>query len=369
MPSVTRAFRPIVVAGHVCLDLTPDFAAQAAMPGPGQLVEVGQLAFSAGGAVANVGGALGRLGVPVRMIARVGQDALGRHVNEQLLRSGGTTRLVQDACLPTSYSIVLAPAGTDRCFLHAPGANHGFEPSDVSDADLDGAAALHFGYPPAMRSVQADGGSGLCGLFSRARAAGLLTSLDFCSPDMTGDCGRVDWEAWLGRVLPETSLFCPSLPELQAVLHTQLGARPLALHLLELGCSAVVIKMGDQGLYLRTGPTAGLATGLPEGWACRELYAPCFRADVVTANGAGDCSIAGLLACCNLGGTAEEALTAACAVGGCSVEAADAISGVQPWRRIHDRIGAGWPRRAVAGGFADFIPAGHGCFAGLEDQT
>src|SRR5262249_5778462 len=70
-----------IVAGHVCLDLTPrfpdagpfDFAARVR---PGALVEVGELAFTAGGAVANTGLALARLGVETGLVARVGDDPL-----------------------------------------------------------------------------------------------------------------------------------------------------------------------------------------------------------------------------------------------------------------------------------------------------
>jgi sugar/nucleoside kinase (ribokinase family) len=114
--------------------------------------------------------------------------------------------------------------------------------------------------------------------------------------------------------------------------------------------SAVLIKLGDRGAYLRTGRTIapGLSTGAPArsgGWKGRELHVPVFRAGTVAGTtGAGDATIAGFLASIAKGLPPEDALTMAVAVGACCVEAPDATSGIRPWDETLDRVKSGWRR-------------------------
>lgn len=62
------------MAGHICLDVIPAFKQGAASLGellvPGKLVDVGPAVLATGGAVANTGLALHRLGVHTRLISR-----------------------------------------------------------------------------------------------------------------------------------------------------------------------------------------------------------------------------------------------------------------------------------------------------------
>jgi sugar/nucleoside kinase (ribokinase family) len=62
----------VVVAGHLCLDILPGLRpltpeALRALLQPGHLLEVGPAVFTAGGAVANTGLVLHRLGIPVSL--------------------------------------------------------------------------------------------------------------------------------------------------------------------------------------------------------------------------------------------------------------------------------------------------------------
>ena len=56
----------VVVAGHICLDVLPEFLSGGLALLPGGLTQMGPVAFAAGGGVANVGLALGKLGVPAK---------------------------------------------------------------------------------------------------------------------------------------------------------------------------------------------------------------------------------------------------------------------------------------------------------------
>jgi sugar/nucleoside kinase (ribokinase family) len=104
--------------------------------GPGRLLNIGPAAISTGGAVANTGMALHRLGVPVRLMGKVGDDLFGRAVLD-VLRTGAphlADGMIVTPGEATSYSIVISPPDIDRSFLHCPGANDTFGADDVPAA-------------------------------------------------------------------------------------------------------------------------------------------------------------------------------------------------------------------------------------------
>ncbi len=372
--------RVIVVCGHLCLDVIPGFPGAAPGEGaaphdyfrPGTLSIVGAPAISTGGAVPNVGISLHRLGLPVRLSAKIGDDLLGTLVRSRLEESLGPDAAGVAAVKGevTSFTVVLNPPGVDRIFLHCPGANDTFTDADVPDRILHGASIFHFGYPSLMRGMFEDGGERLARLLSRARAQGAVTSLDMSLPDPDSDAGRVDWDAYLSRVLPLTDLFVPNEDEALFMLggkeraagdsrdqgaggtreQTPGGAplsliRELAGKILGKGARAVMIKLGGRGAYLSSGP-AGLA-GIT-GWENRELFSPAFQARrVAGTTGAGDAAVAGLLASIFKRLPADAALTAAAAAGACCVEEPDATSGVLSWGETMARIRSGWERAAA----------------------
>ena len=208
--------RRAIVAGHICLDIIPDV--NAIEPGvfnanfrPGHMLEAGAATLSTGGPVSNTGLALHRLGVPVRLIAKVGDDAFG-HVIERIVNSIDPDLLAGmkfDPQATTSYTVIISPPQIDRIFLHCPGAGHEFGSADVSGDQLAQADLLHFGYPPVMRRIYSHGGSELADLFCRAKAQGLTTSLDLCYPDPHSEAGRLDWVAFFRSVLPHLDVFAP----------------------------------------------------------------------------------------------------------------------------------------------------------------
>jgi sugar/nucleoside kinase (ribokinase family) len=372
---VTSARLPTaVVAGHVCLDVIPDVPA---LPGesfyeafqPGHLLEVGRATISTGGAVSNTGLALHVLGIPTRLACKVGADPFGRIVRELISRRGAelASGIVEDATSSTSYSVVVSPPGVDRIFLHHPGANDSFDARDIDLRLIQEAALLHFGYPPIMRRMYEQGGHGLAELLRRAKETGVTTSLDMSYPDPSSSGGRADWSSILATALPYVDVFGPSVEELLLMLRRPLfdalaargpvveSVTPALLHelgdeLLAHGVALVVVKLGDRGLYLRTGSRArvgdiGRASPADaDAWAERELWAPCFRVEVAGTAGSGDATIAGFLAALLRDLGPEHAATAAVAVGACNVEAPDTLSGLRSWEETMERVGRGWAR-------------------------
>lgn len=373
-PAADTASPVAVVAGHICLDIIPLFGpnqpqtgAPSGMPAPGKLVNVGPAALSTGGAVSNTGLALHRLGIPTRLMGKIGDDLFGRAILELLAgRDPALAAGMISSDSPSSYTVVISPPGVDRSFLHCPGANDTFGAADVTAEQVAGAALFHFGYPPIMARMHAEGGAELVALFRSIKDTGITTSLDMAHVDVDAPAGRVDWADLLRRTLPYVDLFLPSLDEVFFMLDRQrcqaaaavMGDRGLPAYggaalltelssrLLDMGVAVVGLKLGDQGIYLRTTRDAARIArlGLSDAWCDRELLAPAFQAHVVGTTGAGDCAIAGFLASLLRGGQPEVALIAAVGAGGCNVEVADATSGIPTWDDLQARIGRGWPQ-------------------------
>jgi sugar/nucleoside kinase (ribokinase family) len=356
----------VVVAGHICLDIIP---ALTELPDlrASVLAEAGPAVISTGGPVGNVGLALHRLGVPVQLKGKIGDDAFGRALLD-VLRGRDPNLAAGMIVAPgetTSYSVVFSAPGVDRMFLHHPGANHTFAAADVPFDRLTGARIFHFGYPPVMRRFYSDGGVELHTLFAAARARGLVTSLDVCRMDPQREAGRVDWVSLLSRALPVVDVFAPSFDELCFMLrgpdaHVSLSLgelRGLASQVLAMGSIVVALKLGDQGLYLRTSSESTAFEHMCSvlaldraAWRNREVLAPCFRAArVAGTTGSGDCTIAGLLAALLRGEDPVTVSTSATALGACSVEAPDATGGVLPWPAVAARLATGWARLPVVG--------------------
>ena len=365
--------KKIIAAGHICLDITPVFPAQRSCRElsevlvPGKLVHMEGADVHTGGSVANTGLALKILGNDVVLMGKVGADAFGTMV-QSILTKYGSGGLYADPAGSTSYSVVLAVPGIDRVFLHDPGANDTFVSADIPDSVLEDAALLHFGYPPLMKRMYADGGRELVSIFRRAKEHGLATSLDFAAIDPSSAAGKADWESILQNVLPYVDFFVPSFEELCFMLdrrrYAALAARggdmtagldveaecaPLAEKLLAMGCRFVLIKCGTAGMFYRAAGREALRKIGPricvdaESWAGRTGVQRCFRAEAVrSGTGAGDTSIAAFLTAVLAGRTPEECVALAAAEGACCVTAYDALSGLKSIPELEDRIRSGW---------------------------
>ena len=347
----------VLVAGHLCLEVTPTLSGPVDLA-PGRLVEAGPAILGTGGAVGHVGKALHTLGLPVRLVGMVGDDPFGRLVREDLGPLGGDLALCPEA--PTSYTVAITLDGRDRTFIHAPGCNDAFGAEDIPDAAFEDVAVMHFGYPPLMARMYADGGDELVRLLRRAKERVPVVALDLSLPDPDAPSGRADWPTILERCLPFVDVFLPSVDELmfcldrptfEALQGASLGHLPpamverLADRALALGPKAVGIKVGERGFLLKT--ALGAET-LGRGWGGVCLWHPCFEVAVATTTGSGDATVAGFLYGLARGMTPLDACRAAVAVGAHGVEARDAVSGIRPWDETEARIDAGWPSLGVS---------------------
>jgi len=338
--------RPVVVAGHVCLDLTPALDSPPAVE-PGRLIAVGPLALSPGGCVSNTGLGLAALGVPTQLVADAGSDELGRVLIALLDASGTGADTAGIARLDgrvTSYSVVVDFPGRDRTFWHHVGANAAFDGGGVVErleaATRDGQEPiLHLGYVTHLPALYAEGGAALICLVEAARSAGAMVSFDMAEITPGTEARAVDWEGLLARALPAVDVIKASTDDLAAMMPGREGLGPAewADLLVELGAAVALVTAGADGLDLRTGSKErsegadrALRTAGDE-WPNRQLSLPSLATEVVATTGAGDAVAAGFLAALARGldpaeSTLLSAAAAAARISGRSMDQADELA-------------------------------------------
>ena len=370
--------KKIAVAGHISLDITPVFQNSGKQKlselfQPGKLLKVGKAMMCTGGAVSNTGLGLKRLGADVVLMAKIGDDYFGNALQDMIRAHGCETCITQVPGENTSYTIVLAPRGLDRFFLHDPGCNDTFGYEDVDLQKAGEAVHFHFGYPPIMRRFYQDDGEELVRLYKKIKSMGLTTSLDLVAVDQDSEAAGMDWARILERVLPYVDFFVPSAEELCFMLDRERyrewtkraegrditeviqvkDVKPLGQMVLDMGAGAVLIKCGAPGIYYRTASgnrIEDLCRKLNlsmESWKDKEGFEPGFEPDtVVSGTGAGDTSIAAFLASVLREADLKEAVEMAAAAGACCVAAYDALSGLKYLEEMKERIRRGWRKGA-----------------------
>ena len=166
-----------VVAGHVCVDITPVFPKQSAgalgeILVPGSLIHMDGVDVHTGGAVANTGLAMKKLGANVRLMGKVGNDEFGRIVQNIFSEYDADKALIETEDAATSYTVALAVPGTDRIFLHDTGANDTFCKEDLDMEAVREADLFHFGYPTLMKRMYENGGEGFLAMLAAVKEAG-----------------------------------------------------------------------------------------------------------------------------------------------------------------------------------------------------
>ena len=223
-------------------------------------------------------------------------------------------------------------------------------------------------------------GEELARVFRLARQQGVVTSLDMAMADPGAPAGQAPWRTILENTLPFVDVFLPSAEETVRMLHPEWESATnvagnaqsrgayagytidqlseLSGELARMGCSVVVFKLGSDGIYVRTamgdaqrrGQLPPLLQAVGQEFGARELISPCYSANVVSAVGAGDATVAGFLA-----GLVRELPLADCAnialgVGAKSVEDLHSTGGIPGWQPIVDQIASGWPKNPGPGG-------------------
>lgn len=368
----------IIAAGHICIDITPMFKGEKCnnvtdLLVPGKLINVGAADIHTGGSVANTGLAMKLMGADVSLMGKVGDDEFGRMILNILEKYQAADGMIVDAASSTSYSAVLAIPGIDRIFLHNPGANDTFTGEDLNFDLIKEAVLFHFGYPPIMAKMYANGGKELADIFKRVKEAGCLTSLDLAAVDEKSEAGKADWENIFKETLPYVDFFLPSVEEIcymldkekydelqmradgrdvTEVLSIEKDVVPLADRILDMGCKLVIIKCGAAGFYYKTKDAEvfealSAHSGLEfAGFGGQAGFEKSYVPDaVISGTGAGDTTIAAFLTAMVKGYHFERCLQLAAATGASCVAAVDALSGLKPLAELEAKIDAGWAKQ------------------------
>jgi sugar/nucleoside kinase (ribokinase family) len=246
-----------------------------------------------GGSAAITAAGCAKLGLDTTLLAAVGDDAFGA-ITRQRLSALGVRLESPVTSASTGLSVHLSTAD-DRAILTLPGAIATLRPEDVTDELLAAARHVHVGSLYLQPALAA----GLAGVFKRARALDVGTSLD----TNWDPAGR--WES-LGEILAHTDVFLPNAAELLAIT----GAR-------DVGSAAAGLVAGGTTVVMKDG-----ARGARAWWPGGSCAAPGRRVEVVDTTGAGDSFNAGLLAGRLAGLPIEAAVGWAAAAGALSTRAA-----------------------------------------------
>ena len=134
----------ITVVGSINLDFV---ATAATLPAPGETVTGATLATHPGGKGANQALAARRLGAQVRMVGRVGADAMADQALA-LLKAGGVdlSGVAVDPAAPTGVALIGVDAEGENQIIVAPGANAALTP-DLLPAVIEGALICQMELP------------------------------------------------------------------------------------------------------------------------------------------------------------------------------------------------------------------------------
>ncbi|MFN2182802.1 MAG: ribokinase, partial [Anaerolineae bacterium] len=132
----------IAVAGSLNMDLV---VRSPRIPRPGETIIGGEYRHVPGGKGANQAVAAARLGAQVAMVGRLGRDAFGDQLRNNLAAGGvDTSFVVQDAGIATGVALIVVDDAGQNSIVVAPGANMRLSPADIDAAAqaIAGADAL-----------------------------------------------------------------------------------------------------------------------------------------------------------------------------------------------------------------------------------
>ncbi len=317
---------PVLCVGILVADLVVPPLAR--LPAAGELIATDDFLVQPGGCAANSAIALRTLGVGATVVGRVGDDLLGDLVEQYLQERGIDTDGVGRAPgYGTSKTVILPVVGEDRRFIHTFGANAALTAADIPHAALAAAEVIYVGGYLVLPALEQEE---LAARFRLARDGGTRIVLDVVVP--TGGAA-VSLDA-VRELLPLSDYFVPNEDEARA-LTGETEPRRQADRLLEAGARAVVVKRGEQGVFVHSGDDAF------------ELPAP--PVEAVEPSGAGDAFAAGLILGLLEGWELEHSVRFASVIGGSACTALGCYAGVFS-REEADRFIAehpAWAREAL----------------------
>jgi len=251
----------LTVVGSINADL---YVRLARIPVPGETLPGRDAAMRPGGKGANQAAAAARLGVPVRFVGQVGDDAYAPVLRAELRASGVDDSLLLNVSGPSGQAMILLQDDGENAIILSGGANQqwagGLPVAAAASIAASQVLLLQREIPEAINQQAA----------AVAQAAGVPVVLDAGGADAPLD------PAWLAQV----AVLSPNETELARLTgldtSTDAAVQRAAQALLGQGVGTVLVKLGARGSVLLAGDAAPISFGV-------------FAADVVDTTGAGDC--------------------------------------------------------------------------------
>ncbi len=226
-----------------------------------------------GGSIANMLAMFAKLGGKTAFVGKVGKDAFGDFLEQHLLSCQVDARglLRDDRALTTLAIVTLMPDG-ERSFIfyRKPGADIMLTEDELPLDQIRNCRFFHIGgvtlTDEPVRSTTLAGAR-------IAREAGAFISFDCNYRGSLWDGGEKEAREILPRALPLANLVKASEEELELLTGIQ-DQEQAARSILDLGCDAVLVSLGEKGSKVFT----------------REIqtYVPAYQVEAIDATGAGD---------------------------------------------------------------------------------
>jgi len=211
------------------------------LPAPGVLQSISGLNILVGGCAANAAIDMSKIGVPSKLVCKIGTDALGALVKKSVEDTGIDTKgLIIDGNVQTTTSIVCIASNGERSFLYAPASVASMTREEIPMDYLNDCDIVFVS------------GANLLTSFDGAPCAGFLKEMQQKGKYTVMDTAWDFDDIWLPKVkdsIKYLDLFMPSVEEAEKI-SGQTEHEKMADFFFELGAKSVIIKLGKSGAYV-----------------------------------------------------------------------------------------------------------------------
>jgi len=288
------------------------------LPPSGVLKGVDNTSAIVGGCAANSAIDMAKMGIPSKLICKIGNDAFGDFVKSSVEKSGmDTDGLIVDDSVSTTTSVVCISSTGERTFLYNPGSTAIFKAEEIDLDYIDDCDTVFISGTNLLISFD---GAPCAAFLKKMQAKGKFTVMDTAW----------DFEdIWLPKVeasLEHLDLFMPSVEEAEKITGcTDLDE--MADFFFERGTKSVIIKTGRKGAYVCETPES------------RYSVSPYLVENPVDTTGAGDSFCAGFLSGLAMGWDYKRSAQLGNAAGAHCVMAVGGTTGMKPVNELIEFMG------------------------------
>jgi ribokinase len=312
--------KPIVVVGSINTDLV---AVTKRIPAVGETVIGSDFQIHPGGKGANQAVAVARLGYPVRLVGRLGNDAFGTELRIHLEQAGVDLAGVSTSDGASGVAVIVVSRDGENSIVLAPGANSKVTPEDI---DRNLSILRSAGMVLAQLEIPLETVEYLARVCARENVPLILDP----APAMALPSGMFKDIAWFTPNQTEAAFYLGNKPPES---NPQAPAE-MAKIFLSNGCQGVVLKMGARGTYLTSqGDVGGSVSAFP--------------VDAIDTTAAGDAFNAGFATALMLGESPLDSAVFAAAVAAISVTRKGAQPSMPSMAEVKDFMRK--PRRGIPG--------------------